>query len=66
MENDFLESAALAASRSRRNKPRYDSAAMTLPDNVQAMRDVAVKLATVPRRSCTRETGARALSRGSD
>lgn len=45
---------------------RYDSAAMTLPDNVQAMRELAVKLATVPRRSCTRETGARALSRGSD
>ena len=45
---------------------RYEDKAMGLPDNQQAMRDVAAALAKAPRRACTRDPGQPALSRGSD
>lgn len=44
---------------------RYEDKAMGLPDNQQAMRDVAAALAKAPRRACTRDPG-QVLSRGSD
>jgi hypothetical protein len=45
---------------------RYEDKAMGLPDNQQAMRDVAATLAKAPRRACTRDPGQPVLSRGSD
>ncbi|HET9041022.1 MAG TPA: hypothetical protein VFN40_12670 [Gemmatimonadales bacterium] len=44
---------------------RYDSTAMTRPDNVQAMRDVAAALATARGRTCTRGGDKPTLSRAS-
>jgi hypothetical protein len=44
---------------------RYDSTAMTRPDNVQAMRDVAAALATARSRTCTRGADKPTLSRTS-